>query len=83
MENIICKVMKKNGNPTNIRAIRNAETSNLICYAEKRTLRDYHEECANGGNECATRIEVFNRIKDNTKAILWCDWETGETFISY
>lgn len=75
-------LMKMNRELTNIVAIKD-ENGNLICYAEKRTMKDYKDECLHGNNECARLIEKYERIKDGKDAILWADSETGEYFITY
>ena len=74
--------IKVDGERTNFISIRD-ENKNLICYAEKRTMADYKDECLHGNNECAYLIEKYERIKDGKDAILWADSETGEYFITY
>lgn len=83
MTKIRCIVLTKNGEKINNLAIRNAETNELITYAEKRTIEDYKDEVKNGNNECASLVEKFERVKDGKTAYVWYDCETDETFISY
>ena len=82
MKKVRMYFMKENGERTNFVSIRD-ENKNLICYAEKRTMADYKDECIHGNNECAYLIEKYERIKDGKDAILWADSETGECFITY
>lgn len=84
MTKILCIALKKeNGDNTNLLAILNAESREVITYAEKRSLYDYIDECLHGNNECAYLIQKFERVKDGKDAILWGDYETEETFISF
>ena len=80
---VVCKVVLKNGEKSDYRAIRNADTQELIVIAVKRTIDDYINECLHGNNECAVLVEKYERKKDGKDAILWCDSETMEIFVSY
>ena len=82
MTKITCNVMKLDGIPTNIRAIRD-ENGELITYAEKRSIEDYKDECVNGNNECAELLAKYERVKDGKIAYLWFDNEVLETYISF
>ena len=82
MTKVTCKIMKSNGEETNMREIRD-ESGQLITYAEKRTMQDYIDECLHGENECAELLAKYERVRDGKDAILWFDNETQEIFISY
>lgn len=82
MKKVRMYLMKKCGVRTNFVSIKD-ENDNIIRYAEKRSMKDYKDECLHGNNECAYLIEKYERIKDGKDAILWADSETGEYFITY
>lgn len=53
----------------------------LLFRGRLRTWNDYNDECKNGNNEMAVKMEVFTTVKGN-QFIYWADLETDEDFIT-